>query len=198
MKNLGTILAGVALIGVIYLAFFQNKTKKTADGTGVSTEIAESGKGIRMAYVRADSLQTQYKLFKELSEELKGEEEKIMKDLERKQRDLQIEMNLYQQEAPKMSPQQRQSSEADLMRVEQQYRMYEQQVREGLMAKQMELQENMKSDMDSVLVKMKDELSLDFIMLYDQSSALIYVNEAYNITDVVVGKLNENYDKKKK
>ena len=131
-----------------------------------------------------------------MSEHLQKEEQKIQNEVERKQRDLQIEFSLYQQEAPKMTPEQRQQSESDLMRVQQQYEMWAREQSDILMEKQQDLQIKMKSDMDSVLVKMKDELALDFILLYDENSALIYANKDYDITDVVVEKLNENYDKK--
>jgi len=95
-----------------------------------------------------------------------------------------------------MNEQQRAASEADLMRVQQQYEGWAREQSDILMGKQQELQSKMKSDMDSVLVKMKDELALDFILLYDENSALIYANKDYDITDVVVKKLNENYGKK--
>jgi Skp family chaperone for outer membrane proteins len=65
------------------------------------------------------------------------------------------------------------------------------------MKKQEQLNKAMKDDMDSVLVKMKDELNLDFILLHSEGGALVYANKDYDITDVVVEKLNENYLKSK-
>jgi outer membrane protein len=147
--------------------------------------------------VHSDSLQSQYLYFVDLSAELQKEEAAAQKELEKRQRDIQIEVNLYQQEAPKMTDQQRQASEADLMRVRDQYLAYEQQITQTLVKKQEELNVKMKSDMDSVLVKMKDELNLDFILLYQENGALIYANKDYDITEVVVERLNDNYLKKK-
>lgn len=195
MKHLGTILGALALIGVIYIGFLRGDStgKKPA---AVSSVVSDPSKGIRMAYVRSDSLQNNYKFFQDLSTELQAEEAKIQKQIEAKQRDFQIEVNLYQQEAGRMTPEQRQQSEADLMRVQQQYEGWAREQSEILMERQQGLQAKMKSDMDSVLVKMKSELALDFILLYDENSALIYANEDYDITEVVVEKLNENYAKK--
>jgi outer membrane protein len=194
MKNLGTILGALALIGVIYIGFFKGDSK--ADDS-ISAVASDPSKGIRMAYVRSDSLQSQYKYFQELSTELQGQEAVVQKEIEKRQRDFQIEVNLYQQAAPQMNEQQRAASEADLMRVQQQYEGWAREQSDILMGKQQDLQSKMKSDMDSVLVKMKDELTLDFILLYDENSALIYANPDYDITNVVVKKLNENYSKKK-
>lgn len=193
MKNVGTILGAIALIGVIYIGFFKGASKSEPS---ISETISDPSKGIRMAYVRSDSLQKQYKYFQDLSKELQAEEAVIQKEIEKRQRDFQIEVNLYQQAAPKMNEQMRASSEADLMRVQQQYEGWAREQSEKLMGRQQDLQSKMKSDMDSVLVKMKDELALDFILLYDENSALIYANKEYDITDVVVKKLNENYAKK--
>ena len=50
---LGTILAAIAIVGVIYIGFF--KGAKTSDAA-VSETINDPSKGIRMAYVRSDSL----------------------------------------------------------------------------------------------------------------------------------------------
>lgn len=194
MKHLGTILGAIAIVGVVYIGFLKEggEPKKAT----VSEVVTDPSKGVRLAYVRTDSLEKNYKYYVELSEQLQQEEAKIQKQIEAKQRDFQIELNLYQQEAPKMSPEQRQASEADLMRVQQQYEMWAREQSETLLVKQQELQTNMKSDMDSVLFKMKDELLLDFILLYDENSALIFANEDYDITNVVVERLNENYGKK--
>ncbi len=115
MKHLGTILGAIAIVGVVYVGFLKEggKSKKAT----VSEAVTDPSKGVRLAYVRTDSLEKNYKYYQELSEQLQQEEAKIQKQIEAKQRDFQIELNLYQQEAPKMTPEQRQASEADLMRV---------------------------------------------------------------------------------
>ncbi len=197
MKHLGTILGALALVGVILIATGTFGGEKKTEKATTSEAIKDPNRGIRLAYVHSDSLQSQYLYFVELSDELQKEEAAATKELEKRQRDIQIEMNLYQQEAPKMTAQQRQASEADLMRVRDNYLAYEQQLTNTLMKKQEELNTKMKSDMDSVLVKMKDELNLDFILLYQENGALIYANKDYDITAVVVERLNDNYLKKK-
>ncbi len=194
MKNIGTILGALALVGVIYIGFFKDSGKTVP---AKSSALANKDKGVRLAYVRSDSLQKQYKYFQDLSEELQIQEAKIQQEVERRQRDFQIEVGIYQESAAKMSDAQRQQSEADLMRVQQQHETWAREQSDVLMVRQQELQEKMKSDMDSVLVKMKDELALDFILLYDENGALIFANPEYDITETVVEKLNENYGKKK-
>lgn len=155
--------------------------------TNVSTE-----QGIRLAYVRIDSMQSQYLYFQELVTELQAEEEEIVTELQRRQQSLQENIALYQQEAPKMTPRQREANEADLMRVQQQYMAIEQGAQQKLAQKQSDLTVQLRKDMDKAIEVLKDELNLDFILLYEEGGQIIYANNNYDITEQMVTLLNEN------
>ena len=155
--------------------------------SNVSTE-----QGIRLAYVRIDSMQSQYLYFQELVTELQAEEEEIVTELQRRQQSLQENIALYQQEAPKMTPRQREANEADLMRVQQQYMAIEQGAQQKLAQKQSDLTVQLRKDMDKAIEVLKDELNLDFILLYEEGGQIIYANTNYDITEQMVTMLNEN------
>jgi len=171
----------IALIGLALFASCNQQTK---------VENTESG--IRLAYIRIDSLQSQYKYFEELALELIAEEQEIVEDLQRRQQSLQENIELYQQEAPKMNQRQREANEADLMRVQQQYMQVEQAAQAQLMKKQQDLTKMMRKDMDKAIVVLKDELNLDFILLYEEGGQIIYANTDFDITERMVTMLNES------
>ena len=148
--------------------------------------------GIRLAYVRIDSLQSQYEYFEELALELIEEEKVLVEDLQRRQQTLQENITLYQQEAPKMSARQREANEADLMRVQQQYLQVEQAAQDQLLRKQADLTNMLKADMDKAIAVLKDELNLDFILLYEEGGQIIYANTDFDITERMVNMLNES------
>ena len=148
--------------------------------------------GIRLAYVRIDSLQSQYEYFEELALELIEEEKVLVEDLQRRQQTLQENIALYQQEAPKMSARQREANEADLMRVQQQYLQVEQAAQAQLVKKQQDLTKMMREDMDNAIAVLKDELNLDFILLYEEGGQIIYANTDFDITERMVNMLNES------
>jgi len=148
--------------------------------------------GIRLAYVRIDSLQRQYEYFEELALELIEEEKVLVEDLQRRQQTLQENIALYQQEAPKMSARQREANEADLMRVQQQYLQVEQAAQAQLVKKQQDLTKMMREDMDKAIAVLKDELNLDFILLYEEGGQIIYANTDFDITERMVNMLNES------
>ena len=154
--------------------------------------IENTDSGIRLAYVRIDSLQSQYEYFEELALELIEEEKVLVEDLQRRQQTLQENITLYQQEAPKMSAGQREANEADLMRVQQQYLQVEQAAQDQLLRKQADLTNMLKADMDKAIAVLKDELNLDFILLYEEGGQIIYANSDFDITERMVNMLNES------
>jgi outer membrane protein len=154
--------------------------------------VENTDKGIRLAYVRIDSMQSQYNYFQELADELQAEEQEIVADLQRRQQTLQENIALYQQEAPKMTQAQRNANEADLMRVQQQYMQVEQAAQDQLMRKQADLANMLKADMDKAIDVLKDELNLDFILLYEEGGQIIYANTEFDITERMVNMLNES------
>lgn len=154
--------------------------------------VENTDKGIRLAYVRIDSLQSQYNYFQELVLELQAEEAEIVTELQRRQQSLQENIELYQQEAPKMTSRQREVNEADHRRVQQQYMAMEQGAQERLMVKQNALTTQMREDMNGAIDVLKDELNLDFILLYEEGGQIIFANTEYDITERMVTMLNEN------
>ena len=156
------------------------------------TAVENTASGMRLAYVRIDSLQSQYHYFEELAQELIEEEKILLKDLQRRQQTMQENIALYQQEAPKMSARQREANEADLMRVQQQYLEVEQAAQTQLIKKQQDLTKMMREDMDKAIAVLKDELNLDFILLYEEGGQIIYANTDFDITERMVKMLNKN------
>jgi len=154
--------------------------------------VENTQKGIRLAYVRIDSLQSQYTYFQELANELQAEEQEIVADLQRRQQTLRENIALYQQEAAKMTQSQRNANEADLMRVQQQYQQVEQAAQERLMRKQTDLANMLKADMDEAIAVLKEDLNLDFILLYEEGGQIIYANDEFDITARMVEMLNES------
>jgi outer membrane protein len=123
---------------------------------------------------------------------LQAEEEKIVVELQRRQQELQTNIELYQQEAPKMTARQREANEADLRRVQQNYLQVEQAAQGQMMQRQNDLTVMMREDMNSAIETLKEELNLDFILLYEEGGQIIYANDEYDITERMVNMLNEN------
>jgi Skp family chaperone for outer membrane proteins len=68
----------------------------------------------------------------------------------------------------------------------------EQGAQERLMVKQNALTTQMREDMNGAIDVLKDELNLDFILLYEEGGQIIFANTEYDITERMVTMLNEN------
>jgi len=180
----------LAAIGLSILASCSQSS--AVENTEKGIPPGNTDKGIRLAYVRIDSMQNQYNYFQELAKELMAEEEEIVADLQKRQITLQENIELYQQEASKMTQSERNANEADLMRVQQQYMQIEQAAQEQLLRKQADLTKMLRADMDKAIAVLKDELNLDFILLYEEGGQIIYANTDFDITERMVTLLNES------
>jgi Skp family chaperone for outer membrane proteins len=79
-----------------------------------------------------------------------------------------------------------------MMRVQQQYMAIEQGAQQKLAQKQSDLTVQLRKDMDKAIEVLKNELNLDFILLYEEGGQIIYANNNYDITEQMVTLLNEN------
>ena len=61
-----------------------------------------------------------------------------------------------------------------------------------MMKRQNDLTLVMREDMNSAIEVLKEELNLDFILLYEEGGQIIYANDEFDITERMVNMLNEN------
>lgn len=91
-----------------------------------------------------------------------------------------------------MTAKQREANEADLRRVQQNYLQIEQAAQGQMMKRQNDLTVMMREDMNTAIELLKEELNLDFILLYEEGGQIIYANAEFDITERMVSLLNEN------
>lgn len=180
-----------AATAVLTLASCQSTGDSTTTSTPKST-VGGGERGIRLAYVRIDSLTKQYTYFQELSQELGKEEDEVFADLQGRQAKLQQDVAAFQEAAGNMSPRNIEQRQQELYVAQQQYLAVEQASQERLMRKQQDLTLQLKEDMDKAIGVLKEELNLDFILLYEEGGQIIYANTDFDITEQMVTLLNEN------
>jgi Skp family chaperone for outer membrane proteins len=198
MKNLGTILSIVALIGVGYLILNQNSvdTKESKPEKTEQPAVKSEG-GVSIAFVKSDSLLARYELHQEYKAKLEAKALEIDADLERRSKGFQESIADLEQRAASLSPQQIQQSQLELQQIQQNLLKYRDERTQELAAEEQQLTALIKEDMDSVLAKIQAREGYDFIFSYDPASELLATNPAYDITDIVVKALNEAYQNKK-
>ena len=203
MKAFNTVLSVVLLIAVGFLFWKVYDTPDMKSGkSNSSEEIAERLNSdefapARIAYINTDSLVKDYEYHKELRAELEEKAKRLESDLSSKPKVFEENLSILQQQAESMSQEELQSHQMDLERTREGLLRYRDEQANQLALQERELNQRIKDDMESVLNDIKEEYNLDFVLSFDPNSILLNANEDYNITALVVDRLNKKYHSKK-
>lgn len=202
MKTFNTVAIVVLIIAVGYL-FIKDSGSNTADNSPKSVEEVKANlegqdfKGVRVAYIDTDSLVSKYELHKELAEKLQAKARLLENDMAQKAQVFQQNVQVLEQQAANMSQDELQAAQMDLQQTQQQLMAYRDQKGAELAKEQRALDSLIMDDLKDVVEGLKDELGLDYILSYDPNSILLAANENYNITGIVVERLNAKNNKSK-
>jgi len=193
MKTFNTIASIVLLIAVAYL-FISRNSSPTGSEVGDNLKIQDQ-KGIRVAYINTDSLAEKYNLHSDLKSKLEEKAKILEADLSEKSKVFDENIAILQQQAANMSQERLQQAQQDLERKRQELLMYRDQKTQELAMQEQELNKMIMDDLDTVLAKIKSENELDFIFSHEPGGLLLSANEDYDITKMVVDRLNKRYAK---
>jgi outer membrane protein len=208
MNKLGSILGIIAFIGMCILAFLQFKGSKKPVRTPKVISTADGSKsavvaGSNCAFVDIDSLENNYKFFKQKKAEFEGRDKAIVSELEKLSKDLQSEYMMLQRKAQegKLSEEEGRAAENRLAQKQQDIDVKKQTLGSKLMKDQDNFNTDFKNNIKGFLEEYAAENGFDYVFMHsnEDSPVLLYVNEENNITGDVIDALNsgKNYAKKK-
>jgi outer membrane protein len=200
MKNVNTFLNVVLLIAVVFLLYREfsgaqkNSPSAQAEENLENTDFGQA----RIAFVNYDTLVARYDYQQELKSTLEAKAKEFEADIAQRSKVFQENVNLLQEKAPTMSAERLQAEQADLQQVQQRLMMYQQQKQQELAQEEQKLIDLLRKEMDDELEKIKQEYNLNFIFSRDRASDLLAADSTYEITTVVLDRLNESYNANKK
>ncbi len=202
MKVFNTVLSILLIIAVAFLFWKVYETPAEPEKPSASAEVEQRLKdgGFRaahIAYVNPDSLTKNYEYHKKLSAELQEKVKRVEADLASRSKVLEENFSILQQRAESMNQQELQEAQMDLERTRQTLIRYRDEKTNQLALQEQELYKKMKDDMDTVLNKIKQEYQLDYILSYDPTSIMLSANEEFDITPLVVERLNRKHRQQK-
>ncbi len=195
MKNLGTILSVLALAGVIYLLITSGETGNTSSETEQSEQAIPTG-SLKMVYIDIDSLVKHSEIHQYYQGIIQDKAKAVELELKRRETAFQDNISTLQKYAASMTDQQLQQSQLELQQKQQEFLAYQDERAQELAAEQQEYSLLIRSELDTVLLKIRERDGYDFILTYGPTSDIIAANPAYDITDIVVKELNEAYQNK--
>lgn len=201
MKVFNTVLSIILLIAVAYLFIHEFGTEEKSSGKASKmtaeklneTLEGQDFSGVRIAYVNTDSLVENYEYHRELRDKLEKRAKQLEDEMAQKSKVFQENIAVLEQEAANMSEAELQEAQMDLQRVQQSLIAYRDQKGMELAEERAQLDSLIKEDLDTILNNIKNEFGIDFILSFDPNSILLAANDNYEITDVVVERLNRHY-----
>ena len=145
--------------------------------------------GVRIVYVRLDSLVKLYDYHKEMSTKYEESAKKAEAELVRGQQNLQAEYDVIQRAAPSLSKVELERAQMDFQRIQNNYQMLEQQKSGELQQIELAINETVKEQVDKAIEAMKGEEQIDLVLIYETN--ILYGSEGLDYTSKLAEYLNK-------
>jgi outer membrane protein len=195
MKNLSIALNAVlfVLVGVLFYLHFSSKNKSGATPQIIQT----NGKNVtvpQIAYIDIDSFQTNYAYFKTGKATLEARQKAMESELDRSVSSFQAEYAALVQKAETMTEEEGMAAQQK-QKIEERKQSMEMQFMNETQDFNIQLQERI----IAYLKKYNANGAYTYILPYSRETInLLYVNDAYNITNEVLKGMNDEYAATKK
>lgn len=193
MKSISGILNVVLLVAVAGL-YYLHFTKGSAEEQGADAKEGVMIENPTIVYINSDSLLTNYQYIKDQQETLKEKSEKLNNEYKNRAQGLQTEFNNYQQNGNNMTIGQARAVEEDLMKKQQNLKIYEQSLAQQLMNEEAKINQELYDKVSTFLKKYGEDNELHMVVKYNPGSDVLYANGSMDITDAVLVGLNTEYN----
>ncbi|MCL1933356.1 MAG: OmpH family outer membrane protein [Candidatus Azobacteroides sp.] len=203
MKNSNYIINGILAIAVIVLFILQFTGRKSSmnpsETLGFVTD--STGHHLPIAYIRTDSLLTNYKFFIDLNDAgIKKLEDKKL-DINRRSEKLKKEILDYQQKAQMNAfiSQDRQMQEQNrLAGLQQDFENYYAQAQQEIAVEQTKMNQQLQDTIVAALKLFNMPRKYELILSNTGTDNILYAGDSYDITKEVTDFLNARYEQLKK
>lgn len=183
----------IAII-VLYVLHF-NKENYPEPGTNTSKDTTTCTSNLKVAYVNIDSLLANYNFYKELENRFLEKQKKLENDLNNKIQNFEKEALNFQKKVQNnsfISQESAQLQQQELMQKEQELYRYRDELTNQLAKEHMQLEKQLLDTVNNFLKTFNKNRRYSFILKKD---AILYGDEALDITDTIITLLNKRYVK---
>ena len=178
-------------LAVLYYLHFTSGNSTTASSQG---EMAGVQGDLKIAYINADSVLSNYEYYKVNRDKLEAKSKKLDADLNNRAQGLQREIVSYQNTAGSLTRGQAMALEEDLTKKQQNLRVYQERLAQELAIEENKFNKELYDRITAYLKEYGSKNGIHAVLKFDLTSDLLYAGDAIDITkDVIVG-LNESYN----
>lgn len=191
MNNNTSLIWNIVLTLAVAVLFFLHFSNKPEAGTVAADGQVVAGR--RTVYVQVDSLLTNYDFFKETKKELENKNFQLENELNTKGRSLQNEVAFFQQKAQTMTPEQARSTEAQLMKKQQDLVAYRDQAAQALARQEAEKNEQLYKNIRTYIEKYNKENGYEYVLGYSLGGGILFANPSLDVTKKIIDGLNKEH-----
>lgn len=197
MKNLSLVLNIILIVAVAYLFIDKFSGNESGDeSTATEQRDDKIYQNVSIAYVHSDSLLANYDFMKEIQSEIGELSQKYEKEYQNRAQGLQNEINDFQRTAQNLTVAQGKALEENLMKKQQNLRVYQEDLSRKLRQKEVEMNNELYKTISEYLKEYGDENNLQLVLTYSRGSDVLYANDGLEITNEVIEGLNKAYNEK--
>jgi len=192
VKNLSVVLNVVLLIAVAvlyYLHFTSSDMGNAKNEVSGNNTIVDSN----IVFVNSDSIVANYDYIKVKQKELENKSIKLDTEYKNRAQGLQSEFNNYQQNSSNLTMGQARAVEEDLMKKQQNLKLYEQSLMQELANDEAKISQELYDQVSRVVADYGRSNNVQLVVKFNQGSDVLFANEGLNITNEVIQLLNEDY-----
>ena len=197
MRNIAIVpgLLALLLTGVLFYVIY-HKPQTAAPAIVSASNSQPAGNNFRMAYFNLDSLEAHYQYFKDVLEQVKNKESAMNAELGGMEKNYQKRITEWQKKAGTMSQAENEQVQQEYAQMQQTYQSRKQTLQESLLKHNEDLKSDIRKKIEEYLREYNKEKGYNYIISYDANSFIYFKDTANNITNDLVGGLNEAYKKK--
>ncbi|KQS32693.1 OmpH family outer membrane protein [Dyadobacter sp. Leaf189] len=192
MNNNTSLIWNIVLSLAVAVLFFLHFSSKSSGDAGVAAD-GNVVAGRKTVYVQVDSLLKNYEFFKDTRKELENKNFQLENELNTKGRSLQNEVAFFQQKAQTMTPEQARSTEAQLMKKQQDLMAYRDQSAQALGQEEAKKNEELYKNIRSYIEKYNKENGFEYVLGYSLGGGILFANPSLDVTQKILDGLNKEY-----
>ncbi|HYH55636.1 MAG TPA: OmpH family outer membrane protein [Anseongella sp.] len=152
-----------------------------------------------IVYVNSDTLLAKYEYFKDLQKELESKGKTLENQVSSRTASFQKQVSAYQQNAATMTPGERQSTEQNLGKAQQELQALQQKAGQDMMKNEQEANDKLHAKVQAFLKEYAAMNDYKFVLTYSRSNnAVLFADSTLDVTAEVLNGLNAAYAKEKK
>jgi outer membrane protein len=150
--------------------------------------------GLRVAFIYGDTINENYHFLQDAQEELDKEQKVIEQRINRKLQKAEQRAMELQKQAATMTQMQVQEAQLELQNLDIEIQQFQEKLATEFREREIELQEEYTERVNKMLDEYNADGTYDMILNFQPGGNLLWIDDAFDITDEVLEKLNRQYD----